>query len=127
MYARTLSATFVDKQSHGGPCTRIASYLTPSSTLHVVDTQAKKIVFTNYMPFHEADAIEPVPEPLQPVEFTKPSSEPPPLDARGRLVLSEEPYRVPHFMQDHDGSLLVCAQYVTLALLTPDILIMILF
>ena len=107
MYARTLAATFVDKQAHGGPCTRIASYLTPSSTLYVVDTQAKKIVLTNYMPYQDSDAIDAIPEPLLPVTFTQPSSEPLQLDTQGRLVLQEEPYRVPHFMQDHDGSLLV--------------------
>jgi hypothetical protein len=99
-YSRTQAASYVDEKAIGGASTKIASFLTPSSSLFVIDTHEKKIVYTNYMPFTDQDYIEPVTEVIQPINLQQHVE----FDADGHIVLNQDPYKVPHAMQDHDGS-----------------------
>ena len=69
MYSRTLGAAFVDERAGGGVSCKIASFLTPTSTLFVIDTHEKKIISTGYTPYSDADYIEPLPVVPEPINL----------------------------------------------------------
>jgi hypothetical protein len=96
MYSRTLGAAFVDERAGGGVSCKIASFLTPTSTLFVIDTHEKKIISTGYTPYSDADYIEPLPVAPEAINLLQVCE----FESNGRLRVREADFKVPHDLRD---------------------------
>ncbi len=86
----------MDERAGGGVSCKIAAFLTPTSTLFVIDTHEKKIISTGYTPYSDADYIEPLPVAPEAINLLQVSE----FESNGRLRVREADFKVPHDLRD---------------------------